>query len=59
MPSITALGRERHADLSKFKASLVYKSCRFRTARAVTQSNTVSKKKKQSKNKKYYVYQNI
>ena len=41
LPLILALGRQRQAE---FKASLVYRAI-SRTARAVTQKNTVSKKK--------------
>lgn len=39
-----ALGRQRQADICEFRASLVY-TVSFRTARAVTQRNPVSKKK--------------
>ena len=44
MPLILALGRQRQSDLCEFKASLIYKVS-FRTARAVTQRNPVSKNK--------------
>jgi len=46
MPLLSALGRQRQADLYEFEASLVYKA---RTARAITQRNPVSKKKKKKK----------
>ena len=45
-PLIPALGRQRQADLSEFKASLVYNGS-SRTARTVTQRNPVSKKQKE------------
>ena len=50
MPLISALRKQRQADLHDFKVSLVYKLS-FRTAR--TQRNLVSKNKtKQTKKKK-------
>ncbi|EGV91257.1 hypothetical protein I79_026099 [Cricetulus griseus] len=53
MPLIPALGKQRQADLSEFKASLVYKVS-FRTARTANteklclkiQNNKTNKKKK-------------
>ena len=47
MPLTPALGRQRHTDLSEFKASLLYKAS-SRTARGVTQRNPVSKNQKQT-----------
>ena len=44
MPLIPAFGRLRQVDLCEFKASLVYRVS-SRTARTVTQRNTVSKNK--------------
>ena len=41
MPLIQALRRQRQAYLCEFKVSLVYKVS-FKTARAVTQRNSVS-----------------
>ena len=49
-PLIPGLGKERQADLSEFKASLVYKVS-SRTARTVTQRNPVSKNKQIDKPK--------
>jgi hypothetical protein len=49
-PLIPALGRQRQARISEFKASLVF-TVSSRTARA-TQRNPVSKNKKQTKKKK-------
>jgi hypothetical protein len=40
---VVMVGRQRQADLCKFKASLVYKVS-FRTFRAVTQRNPILKK---------------
>ena len=52
MPLIPASGRQRQADLSEFKASLVNRAS-SRTARVVTQRNPVLKNKtKQNKTKK-------
>ena len=46
---LTALGRQRQADLFKFEASLVYRAS-SRTARTtIIQRNSVSKKTKQNK----------
>jgi hypothetical protein len=48
MPLIPLLRRQSPADLWEFEASLVYRvSCR--TAKAVTQKNLVSEKKKLKK----------
>ena len=51
MPLISALGRQRQADLCEFEASLVYKVS-SRTASAVTQRNPVSEHEKKRKEKK-------
>ena len=48
MPLIPALERQRQPDLSKFKASLVYKVS-SRAARAFTQRNPVQEKKQKPK----------
>ena len=50
MPLIPALGRQRQEDLCEFEASLAYRGS-SRTARAVTQRNSVLKKPKQNKTK--------
>ena len=47
-PVIPTLGRQRQAELSEFKASLVYKAS-SRTIRTVTQRNSVSKQQQQPK----------
>jgi hypothetical protein len=50
-PLILALGRQRRADLCEFEASLIFKDS-FRTARAVTQRNSILKNEnKQTKTK--------
>ena len=49
MPLIPALERQRQVDLYEFEASLVY-TVSFRTVRAVTQRNPVSKHKTTTKN---------
>ena len=51
MPEIPALRRQRQVDLCEFKAGLVFSES-FRTARAVTQKNLVSKKEKEKNLKK-------
>jgi hypothetical protein len=50
MPLITALGRQKQADLCEFKVSLVYRVS-FRIARA-TQRNLVSKQQQQQQQQK-------
>ena len=50
MPVIPALGRQRQANHCEFKASLVSKES-FKTARADTQRNSVSKNKQKTKKK--------
>ena len=51
MPLIPALGRQRQADLCKFKASLVYRVSP-RTAKAITQRNPISKNKTEQNKRK-------
>ena len=50
---ILALVRQRQLDLCEFKASMVYKVS-FRTARTVTQRNSVSKTKQTKQKIKSY-----
>ena len=50
MPLTPTLRRQREADLSEFKVNLVYKAS-SRTARAITQGNTVSKNKSKKERK--------
>ena len=47
-PLIPVLGRQRQVDLCDLEASLVYKAS-SRTARTITQRNSVSKQKQKQK----------
>ena len=53
---IPALERQRKVDLHEFEVSLVYRA-NSRTARAVTQRNTVSNYSSNNKNKRFKVEQ--
>ena len=51
LPLIPALGKQRQVDLYEFKSNLVYKES-SKTARAVTQRNSVLKNQNKKKEKK-------